>query len=107
MNARTEPHPSIARLLTPLPQAQAPDRCRHGPAAPRGQHDRARASHLVGKSTRHDLEGPPRKELREPEIFLRILLGAPQDGMRADDKNAPQVAVPLLRDRTELLLAPG
>ena len=60
-----------------------------------GQQRPGHASHLVGKCHRHDLEGPPRKELREPEIFLRILLGAPQDGMRADDKNAPQVAVAL------------
>ena len=72
-----------------------------------GQQRPSHASHLVGKCHRHDLEGPPRKELREPEIFLRILLGAPQDGMRADDKNAPQVAVALLGDRPKLLLAPG
>ena len=63
--------------------------------------------HLVGKCHRHDLEGPPRKELRESGIFLRILLGALQDRTRADDKNAPHIAVPLLGDRTELLLAPG
>ena len=56
-----------------------------------GQQRPGHASHLVGKCHRHDLEGPPRQELREPEIFLRILLGAPQDGMRADDKNAPQM----------------
>ena len=72
-----------------------------------GQQRPGHASHLVGKCHRHDLEGPPRQELRELEIFLRILLGAPQDGMRADDKNAPQVAVALLGDRPELLLAPG
>ena len=71
-----------------------------------GQQRPGHASHLVGKCHRHDLEGPPRQELREPEIFLRILLGAPQDGMRADDKNAPQVAVALLGDRPKLLLAP-
>jgi hypothetical protein len=59
------------------------------------------------RTTATTLEGPPRKELREPEIFLRILLGAPQDGMRSDDKNAPQVAVALLGDRPKLLLAPG
>jgi hypothetical protein len=43
-----------------------------------GQQRPGHVSHLVGKCNRHDLEGPPRKELREPEIFLRILLGAPQ-----------------------------
>src|ERR1700694_4259648 len=36
-----------------------------------------------------------------------ILQGAPQHGNRLDDKNAPQVAVALLGDRPELLLAPG
>ena len=30
-----------------------------------------------------------------------------QDGMRTDDKNAPQVAVALLGDRPKLLLTPG
>jgi hypothetical protein len=63
------------------------------------------ARHLVDERHRHDLEGPPRQELREPGIFPGILLGAPQDGMRADDENAPQIAVALLGDRTELLLA--
>jgi hypothetical protein len=29
--------------------------------------------------------------LREPGIFPRILLGAPQDGMRSNDENAPHV----------------
>src|SRR5215470_2017839 len=63
--------------------------------------------HLVGKCHRHDLEGSSRQEPREPGIFLRVLLGAPQDGMCADDENASQIAVALLGDRTELLLAPG
>ena len=62
MNARTEPHPSIARLLTPLPQAQAPE------SAAMGQQRPGHASHLVGKCHRHDLEGPPRQELREPQM---------------------------------------
>jgi 2-polyprenyl-6-methoxyphenol hydroxylase-like FAD-dependent oxidoreductase len=38
------------------------------------------ARHLVGERHRHDLEGPPRQELREPGIFPGILLGAPQHG---------------------------
>src|SRR5260370_24680238 len=62
---------------------------------------------LVGMCLRHDLEGPPRRELREPEIFLRILPGSPQHSNRSDDENAPQVAVALLGDWPELLLAPG
>src|SRR5262245_1932509 len=63
--------------------------------------------HLVGKCHGHDLEGSSRQEPREPGIFLRVLHGAPQDGMRADDENASQIAVTLLGDRPELLLAPG
>ena len=35
------------------------------------------------------------------------MLGPPQHGMSPDHKNAPQVAVALLRNRTELLFAPG
>jgi hypothetical protein len=45
----------------------------------------------------------PRRRLREPGILPRVLLGAPQHGMRADDQNAPQVAVALLGGRPELL----
>ena len=54
---------------------------------------------LLASATATTLKGRRQEVLREPEIFLRILLGAPQDGMRADDKNAPQVAVALLGDR--------
>ena len=34
VNAQTQPHPPIATLLTPRPQAQAPDRCRPWPTTP-------------------------------------------------------------------------
>src|SRR5262245_27439776 len=34
VNAHTQPHSSLARLLTPLPRAKAPDRCRPWPATP-------------------------------------------------------------------------
>src|SRR5712671_5788474 len=72
-----------------------------------GQQRPGRARHLVGERHRYDLEGPPRQELREPEIFAGVLLGTPQHGDRPDDENAPQVAVALFGDRSELLLAPG
>src|SRR6476620_4375970 len=49
----------------------------------------------------------PRQELREPGILPGILLGAPQHSDRPDDENTPQVAISLLGDRSELLLAPG
>ena len=41
-----------------------------------------------------------RQELRQPRIFLRVLLGPPQHGMRPDHKNTPQVAVTLFRNRS-------
>ena len=72
-----------------------------------GQQRPGHARHLVGERHRHDLEGSPRQELREPGILPGILLGAPQHSDRPDDENAPQVAISLLGDRSELLLAPG
>src|SRR5262245_20068690 len=72
-----------------------------------GQQRPGHARHLVGERHRHDREGWPRQELREPGILPGILLGAPQHSDRPDDENAPQVAVSLLGDRSELLLAPG
>ena len=65
------------------------------------------ARHLIGECHRDDLEGSAGQEAREPEIFLRVLHGATQDGMRADDENTSQIAVALLGDRSKLLLAPG
>ncbi len=41
-----------------------------------GQQRPGHARHLVGKRHRHDLEGSPRQELREPGILPGILLGA-------------------------------
>src|ERR1700694_1521402 len=72
-----------------------------------GQQRPGGASHFVGERHRHDLKGPPRQQLREPRILPGILLGAPKHGNRPDDENAPQVAIALLGDRPELLLAPG
>jgi hypothetical protein len=45
--------------------------------------------------------------LREPGIFFRVLLRVPQDRNRSDHQNASQIAIALLRDRPELLFAPG
>ena len=70
-----------------------------------GQQRPGHARHLVGERHRHDLEGSPRQELREPGILPGILLGAPQHSDCPDDENAPQVAISLLGDRSELLLA--
>src|SRR5882672_5651975 len=71
-----------------------------------GQQRPGHARHLVGERHRHDLERSPRQELREPGILPGILLGAPQHSDRSNDENAPQVAISLLGDRSELLLAP-
>jgi len=51
-----------------------------------GQQRPGHASTSCCKCHRHDLEGPPRQELREPEIFLRILPGSPQHSNRSDDE---------------------
>ena len=72
-----------------------------------GQQCPGDAGHLVRQRYGHHLEWSPRQKLRQPRIFLRVLLGAPQHGMRPDYKNTPQIAVALLRDRAKLLLAPG
>src|SRR3954466_7374636 len=47
----------------------------------------------------------PRHELGEPGIFPRLLHGPSQDGVRADDENATQIAVASLGDRSKLMLA--
>jgi hypothetical protein len=65
-----------------------------------------RARHFVGECHRHNLKGPPRQELREPEIFPRVLLGTPEHGDRPDDENPSQVAVALLGDRPSFCLPP-
>src|SRR5262252_3428574 len=70
-----------------------------------GQQRPGHARHLVGERHRHDFEGASRQEPCEPGIFLRVLHGALQDRMRANDENASQIAVTLLGDRAELLLA--
>ena len=51
---------------------------------------------LLASATATTLKGRRAKNCREPGILLRVLLGASQDGMRADDKNPPLVAVTLL-----------
>ena len=50
VNAQTQPHLPTARLLTPLPQGQAPDRCALSQQRPGG------TRHLVGKRHRDYLE---------------------------------------------------
>ena len=71
-----------------------------------GQQRPGHARHLVGERHRHDLEGSPRQELREPGILLRDPMArVPRHRIVSDDENASQRAIALLRDRPELLLA--
>src|SRR5260370_6939307 len=71
-----------------------------------GQQRPGRARHLVGERHRHDLEGSPRQELREPGILPGILLGAPQHGDRPAPENAPQLPVPRFAHPSDLLPPP-
>jgi hypothetical protein len=71
-----------------------------------GQQRPGHASHFVDECRRYDFEGSPRQELREPGMLLRVFLGAPQDGMCADDKNASHVVVPCLEIGPSFCLSP-
>ena len=71
-----------------------------------GQQRPGHARHLVGERHRHDLEGSPRQELREPGILLRRRWRAYRNSRTGSDhQNASQIAIALFRDRPELLLA--
>src|SRR5438067_4005533 len=62
---------------------------------------------LLASATATTLKGRRARSCVSQGYLPGILLGAPQHSDRPDDKNAPQVAVSLLGDRSELLLAPG
>src|SRR3954463_10276880 len=98
VNACTYTHPSIGQHPMEQSKAEAPDMCPHRLTP-------SHARHLVGKCYRDYLEGAPRHELGEPGIFPRLLHGPSQDGVRADDENATQIAVASLGDRSKLMLA--
>src|SRR5262245_17368504 len=72
-----------------------------------GQQRPGDAGHLIGERNGDHLERSPRQKLRQPGIFLRIMLGPSQHGMRSDHKDTPQVAVALLGNRPKLWFAPG
>src|SRR6516164_5062106 len=65
------------------------------------------ARHLVGERNGHHLERSPCQELHQPRIFLRVLPGPPQHGMRPDHKNAPQVAIAPFGDWPKLPFTSG
>jgi hypothetical protein len=82
------------------------DRARPVGATP-GRRGPSCTRHLICERHRYDLERAPRRELRDPGVLLRFLLGASQDGMRSDDETPSQISVALLGVRPELLLAAG
>ena len=88
--------------FTPLPQAQAPDRCH-----PLGQQRPGDARHLVGKRHRDHLERFAGEKLCEPRILLRLMARVSQYRAGSDHQNASQIAIASFRDRPELLFAAG
>ena len=58
---------------------------------------------LLASGYRHQFGWPPRKELHQPWMLLWMGSCVLEYRVRADDENAAQVAVALLRDRPELL----
>src|SRR6266536_2838790 len=62
---------------------------------------------LLASATATTLKGRRARSCVSTGILPGILLGAPQHSDRPDDENAPQVAISLLGNRSELLLAPG
>jgi hypothetical protein len=62
---------------------------------------------LLANATATTLKGRRASSCVSQGYFPGFLLGTPQHRDRPDDENASQVAVALLGDRPELLLAPG
>src|SRR5262245_62775440 len=71
----------------------------HGPRHPRD---------LISERDRGDLRWPPRQQCREPGPMFRAMdLGIADDGQRARREQAAQIAISLLADTAELVLAPA
>ena len=68
VNARTQPHTPIAKLITPAAASAAPDRCHPWPARPR------RCAPSCWREPLPRPERSPCQKLREPGIFFRALL---------------------------------
>src|SRR5258705_7420235 len=62
---------------------------------------------LLASATATTLKGRRARSCVSQGYFPGFSLGAPQHSDRSNDENAPQVAISLLGDRSELLLAPG
>ena len=88
---------SPMRLLLPRPRLPVALTCGHdGPDHPR---------RLVGERDGGDLGGPTREELHEPWSPGSVPLCISNDSQRSDDQHLPQVAIALLRDPSQSLLA--
>src|SRR5664279_4822886 len=71
----------------------------HGPDHPRN---------LIGERDCSDLDRPPSQQCREPGPMLGAIdLGIANDGQRAGHEQATQIAVTLLADTAEPVLAPA
>ena len=81
VNTQTQPHPAIGELLVTLPRFAAPGRFHPWSVGP------SDAGHLVCKRDRDNLERSPCEKLDELGILLRVMLGAPQNGVRTDDQS--------------------
>src|SRR5207249_7999638 len=63
---------------------------------------------LVGERDGGDLRWPPRQQCRKPGPMLGAMgLGIADDGERAGGEQAAQIAIALLADTAELVLAPA
>src|SRR5664279_1168603 len=73
--------------------------CHHRPDHPRN---------LIGQRDSSDLDRPPRQQCREPGPMPGAIdLGIADDGQRAGHEQAAQIAIALLADTTEPVLAPA
>src|ERR1039457_691964 len=73
-----------------------------------GHHGPGHAGNLVGKRDGGDLGGPPRQQCREPGPMPgAIYLGIANDGERPGHEQAAQIAIALLTDTAEPVLAPA
>src|ERR1039457_3110398 len=73
-----------------------------------GHHGPGHAGDLVGKRDGSHLGRSPRQQCREPgPMFGAMDLGIADDGERTGDEQAAQIAVTLLADTAESVLAPA
>src|SRR5665213_1201171 len=73
-----------------------------------GHHGPGHPCNLVGKRDGGNLRRPPRQQCREPRPMLGAIdLGVADDGKRAGHEQAAQIAITLLADTAEPVLAPA